>query len=257
MFSFVPLEEVPAEEVASDNDLPFSSADFADFAKEWDFKHNPSSPRYPQSNGLVERTVQTIKSLLDKAKSDKQCPYLAILEHRNTPIDSFASPAQLLMSRGLQSRLPSSQKLLVPSVIEQDSVQNHLVQGRLKQKRHYDRNARELKPLKEGEQCRVQLQPQGLWKPAIVTEHHTAPRSYIVKTEDGAEYRRNRKLLRATQETRVPISTDYDTAESTPERPAGPPEPPEQNSLDSGKLCTRSGRLVKPNRKYTEDFVQK
>ena len=158
------------------------------------------------------------------------------------------------MSRRLRSRLPSSPKLLVSSVVEQDSVQNHLVQGRLKQKRHYDRNARELKPLKEGEQCRVQLQPQGLWKPTIVTEDHTAPRSYIMKTEDDAEYRRN---LRATQETHVPISIDYDAAESTLERPAGPPEPPEQNSLDSGKLYTRSGRLVKPNRKYTEDFVQK
>ena len=90
----------------------------------------------------------------------------------------------------------------------------------------------------------------------MVTEHHTAPRSYIMKTEDGAEYRRNRKHLRATQETHVPISTDHDTADSTPERQAGPPEPPEQNSLDSGKFYTRSGRLVKPNRKYTEGFVQ-
>ena len=78
-----------------------------------------------------------------------------------------------------------------------------------------------------------------------------------MKTEDGAEYRRNQKHLRATQETRAPISTDHDTAESTPERPAGPPKSPEQNSLDSGKLCTRSGRWVKPNCKYTEDFVQK
>ena len=156
------------------------------------------------------------------------------------------------MSRCLRSRLPSSPKLLVPSVVEQDSVQNHLAQGRLKQKRYYDRNARELKPLKEGEQCRVQLQPQGLWKPAIVTEHHTAPRSYIMKIEEVQNiaeikniFELHRKPLYQFQLIMILLKvllTDQQDHQNLQNK----------NSLDSGKLYTRSGRLVKPNRKYTE-----
>jgi hypothetical protein len=47
--------------------------------------HVTSSPLYPQSYGLVERTVRTAKSILTKARRDHQDPNLAILEHRNTP----------------------------------------------------------------------------------------------------------------------------------------------------------------------------
>ena len=61
-----------------------------------------SSPRYPKSNGLAEKTVQTVKKLSSKALSSHQDPCLAILENRNTPMDGFATPAQLLMSRNLR-----------------------------------------------------------------------------------------------------------------------------------------------------------
>ena len=44
--------------VVADN-MPFNSRDF---------KIITSSPQYPQSNGLVERNVQTIKLLLRKAR---------------------------------------------------------------------------------------------------------------------------------------------------------------------------------------------
>ena len=52
--------------VVSDNGPQFSSYGFATFAKQWDFKHVTSSPTYPQSNGMAERTVQTVKNLIKK-----------------------------------------------------------------------------------------------------------------------------------------------------------------------------------------------
>lgn len=53
--------------VVADN-MPFNSRVFKQFATHWDFKVITSSPQYPQSNGLVERNVQTIKLLLRKAR---------------------------------------------------------------------------------------------------------------------------------------------------------------------------------------------
>ncbi len=41
----------------SDNGPQYSSQEFKEFAKEWNFEHITSSLKYPQSNGLAERAV--------------------------------------------------------------------------------------------------------------------------------------------------------------------------------------------------------
>ncbi|XP_041349297.1 uncharacterized protein K02A2.6-like [Gigantopelta aegis] len=48
------------EEVLSDNGPCYSSMEFAQFSKDWDFQHVTSSPKFPQSNRLAEKTVQTV-----------------------------------------------------------------------------------------------------------------------------------------------------------------------------------------------------
>ena len=65
--------------VISDNGLEFVGKAFKNFSINWDFKHITSSPHYPQSNGLVERTIQRVKKTLRKAFRDEQDPYLALL----------------------------------------------------------------------------------------------------------------------------------------------------------------------------------
>ena len=64
------------ETVISDNGPQFSSEAYAQFAREYGFKHTTSSPNHPQGNGEAERGVQTIKNLLKKEGD----PYLALSE---------------------------------------------------------------------------------------------------------------------------------------------------------------------------------
>ena len=54
------------EEVKSYNGPQYASKEFQQFAKIWKFNYTTSSPRYRRSNGLAERTVQTVKHLLSK-----------------------------------------------------------------------------------------------------------------------------------------------------------------------------------------------
>ena len=49
--------------VISDNGPQFSSYQFMRFAKEWDFTHDPSSPKHAKSNGMAESAVKTVKSI--------------------------------------------------------------------------------------------------------------------------------------------------------------------------------------------------
>ena len=56
-----PRHGIP-EELVSDNGPELSSYELQDFAREFGFKHITSSPRYLQSNGQAERTVQTEES---------------------------------------------------------------------------------------------------------------------------------------------------------------------------------------------------
>ena len=95
------------------NNMPFNSKEFAEFVKSWDFQIVTSSPTYPQSNGLVEHNVQSIKNLLKKAHDAGKAEELALLEFRNTPIIGLnESPARLLMGQRLRSSLPMTDSML-------------------------------------------------------------------------------------------------------------------------------------------------
>ena len=83
------------KEVFSDNGTQFSSHEFKEFARAWDFVHRTSSPEYPQSNGLVERNVQTVKRLWKKSKITGEDPYLTMLNLNTTPNKDGQSPASL------------------------------------------------------------------------------------------------------------------------------------------------------------------
>ena len=106
------MSEVFAEngspsKVVSDNGGHYSSQAFRNFAAEWCFDHVTSSPHFPQSNGFIERQVQTVKYTLKKAAMSRSNPQKALLALRSTPIDShLPSPAEMLNARKYKSNVP-------------------------------------------------------------------------------------------------------------------------------------------------------
>ena len=102
--------------VMSDNGPQFSATAFSSFAKEYEFTHYTSSPRYPQANGEVERGARTVKTLLKKPEENSEDPYLALLTYRNTPLACGYSPAELMMYRTLRSTLPTTMEQLKPKL---------------------------------------------------------------------------------------------------------------------------------------------
>ena len=148
---------------------------------------------------MAEKAVQTVKNLLKKAIHDKQDPYIALLDYRNTPVsDTLGSPAQRLMGRRTKTLIPTTEKLLQPKTINPRSVQNELLKRKATQKFYYDRHTKTLPNLNIGDP--VLIQAHDTWHPAKVTKiNHTTPRSYIVTTPTGRSYRRNRRHLRKTK----------------------------------------------------------
>ena len=242
--------------VMADN-MPFNSKEFAEFAKSWDFQIVTSSPTYPQSNGLVERNVQSIKNLLKKAHDAGKAEELALLEFRNTPITGLnESPAQLLMGRRLRSSLPMTDSMLQPSISE--GVKRKLEQRQQRQKHFYDRGTKPLSSLQPNEVVRYQA--GRIWKPAVVINKHPNPRSYNIRTPQGSVLRRNRCHLRQTKETFTPSDDTDDYYDEYPgtDTPSGPElatnePPPCDESNQSAERRSRYGRLIRPPVRYPDD----
>ncbi|XP_026688729.1 uncharacterized protein K02A2.6-like isoform X1 [Diaphorina citri] len=116
-------------QIVSDGGPPFNSQDFARFCQSWDIEHVKTSPHYSKSNGLVERTIQSVKNIMKKCKESNSDVYLGLLQFRNAPkAEGIESPAKLLMSRQLRSNIPTSESTLKPSPINIENEKQKNVQ---------------------------------------------------------------------------------------------------------------------------------
>lgn len=175
--------------VISDNGPQFASTAFENFAEVYGFRHITSSPRYPQSNGEVERMVRTIKDMFKKAND----PYLALLAYRNTPGICGYSPAELLMGRSLRTRIPVPRTKLRPDWPSTKDFEDRDRRQRHAQARNFDTRhaAKHLRALKGGEE--VWVQDAKVW--ATVLSPAQRPRSYVVQTSNGVLVRNRRHLV--------------------------------------------------------------
>ena len=271
--------------VVSDNGPQFNSDAFTKFANTWDFEHCPSSPGHSQSNGKAESSVKTAKKLIKKAKKSQYDPYLALLDHRNTPSQvTSTSPAQKLMNRRTKTLLPTAGKLLLPKTIDIKREREKMKQSQDKQAKNYNKNAKDLPPLQQGDTVRIKpfVKNNKEWQQGTVSRR-LDERSYEVITPTST-LRRNRVYLRKTNETATNSDEPANTQNimpciNLPEAPSTSdnvePQNAVANSNDNNKpsasesdntndnsakdttapVTTRSGRRVKQPAKYN-NFVK-
>ena len=130
--------------------VPFTSAEMALYVREWGFKITHSSPTFPQSNGLVGKTIQLVKNMLKAAAQTGVDPHMVLLHLRNTSVTGLqCSPTQLLMGHVLCTSLPSIKAVLRPAIPVR--VQQSLAHRQWLQKEGYDKRETPLAPFQEGE----------------------------------------------------------------------------------------------------------
>lgn len=224
------------ETLVSDNGPQFSSKEFVLFAKDYGFSHVTSSPGHASGNEEVERAVRTIKELLYAAKD----PYSALLNYRNTPLANGYSPAELLMSRKIRTKLPELPRNLHPVLPNQRHLQEREETSWVNMKLNFDKHhaVKSLPIIREGDE--VWLRDRKESGKVSGQANSNLDRSYVVKTPT-TEVRRNRVHL-----NKLPSE---DASKSEPLESNKYPVPklvPKPSEQSTEKLVqTRSGRVVK------------
>ena len=182
----------------TDSGSQYTSKEFENFAKSYNFEHVLVSPKHPQANGEAEAAVKTVKTLWRKNKDKNK----ALLSYRATPIPGTdLSPSQLCKGRRLRTTLPIVQDLLKPEAYNSREIKRRMKDAKQRQKYYYDRRSAKEQPcLKPGDHVRVRPNPGSReWRAATVVQGRTSPRSYVVDT-GGQRIRRNRLALRTDTE---------------------------------------------------------
>lgn len=230
----------------SDNGPQFKSVDFKIFSDEYEFTHITSSPNYPQSNGMVERQKQTLKKILCKAIQDKKDLDLVLLMYRNSPLESGFSPAELLMSRHLRDILPTTQNYLKPKHIPFHEYNRKIKLNQSKQKKYYDKNSKNRKPISNNQNVRFQNKPKSKWEFGKVI-NRSRNRSYVIKRNNDTSVTRNRRFIEPIPSTSKDVDLDdSDIIEiSDSENENSLQSSPENILNNNSPQNTRCGRLVK------------
>lgn len=171
------------EIVVADN-MPFDSYECKQFSKEWNFTFATSSPNYPKSNGQSEKAVGIIKDMLKKCKNEGVVDFeLFKLNYNNSPVGGLNfSPAQILMSRRLRTKLPYKMEDLKPKVLC-DEAYKLIRKGKDKLTKYYNKTSLNNNiEFMTGEKVWIQDVKSKLWSEGSIVK--TLPlRSYLVKMD--------------------------------------------------------------------------
>ena len=211
----------------SDNGPPFNGKEFSSYLTGLGIRHTTSSPNYPRSNGFIERQIQTVKRLIEKANSSGRSHQEALTGLRAQPLgDGLPSPSEILHGRSLVTRKASAVDLTV--------VRQSLIALQAKYTKSHDKAkwAKTQQALVIGEEVYF-LWGKNEWQIGIVTGTTDTGRSYNILTDEGTSLRRNRSHLKprchdipiisSTLPSRTSTSSQ---SEITENRLPGPKHPP-------------------------------
>ena len=245
-------------QIMSDNGPQFQR-EYNQFCEDWNICHTTSSPRYPKSNGFIERQIQYIKPIIKKCLESSGDLHLAMMNVRATPLDStLPSPAELMFGRKISTTLPNYQHIAVD-----DDIREHFNMDSEQQRSYHDRTAKSLAPLMINQPVRVFNSDTKLWSLGKIISKES-DRAYKVISEGGRVLIRNRIHLRPVvlPEYTTP-SAPQDTSTTPAISPSDHPEttstqtvePPKQSYTVSDRTDapyrTRAGRIVNPPDRFS------
>jgi hypothetical protein len=128
------------KELVSDNGPPFSSYDFNSKLEKLGIKVTKSPPYHPQSNGLAERAVQSVKTVLRKFVNEFQQNFqinkalkVFLMNYRNLPCTEGFTPAERIFKFTPRTEL-TKLKLDKKSVMNSSKFDKNLEKNELKSK---------------------------------------------------------------------------------------------------------------------------
>lgn len=208
--------------LVTDNGPQFTSAAFDQFTKRNAIDHVRTAPYHPQSNGLAERFVDSLKRALAKSPNDTRNGLREFLtSYRATPnvnAPENKSPAELLMGRRLRTPMASVLPPEPRSLTKNEKMEDQF------NRRHGARRRR----FNKGEEVYLQVGPQANWTAGRIKA--TAGRvMYEVTTGDGKTRRLHANQLRPRESIPWDVLTDYSPAAAAPspegQTPAARPAP--------------------------------
>jgi hypothetical protein len=173
----------------SDNGPCFASSEFAEFAERVGFHHETSSPRYPQSNGMAERAVRTVKGLWSKTEDR----HAAMSAYRTTPLASGFTPSELMFGRAVRTPLGPAGGDGAGVDIDAYERKESERMNTARVRRDCKYNGRRQEELCAGDRVWVKA-PSDNGSEGVVTGKDNHPNSYWVSVGDSM-VRRNRKHL--------------------------------------------------------------
>ena len=172
--------------IVSDNGPCYMAETFTKTMQEYRVNHITSSPHYPQSNGLEERSVQTVKNLFYKAREEGIDLYKALMIYCNMPLTSnLQSSMQILQNRVARSQLPMSNSVRRQLGLEAEKVRTKIKNDNLP-----------LHDLHLGQDVMMQDLTSKRWSPAVITRLCNEPRSYQVTASDIMTHRKMQAYLK-------------------------------------------------------------
>ena len=165
----------------SDNGSVFTSEEFAEFVTKNGINHVKVAPYHPASNGLAERSIQTMKENILRQKEGNLETKLArfLFAYRNTPQSTTKiSPAELMFGRKPKTRLD----------FMHPDLQSKVVSNQMRQKENHDKAHSQYRSFKceENVYARNYFKNAPKWTEGIISRV-LGPVSYKVLLKDGVE----------------------------------------------------------------------